>query len=179
MKRLNKKGFTLVELLAVIVILAVVMLIAVTAVGPLMTRSRKSALGTEGVSAVSAAKAAYQAEQLNASSAIKPTSSVCFDLQWLCNHNYFEKGCKGASAGDNYSGSVLATYSNGKVTYNFWISNGIYVFGNATAGVDPNNYDVESATDGTSANASCGKTVATGNKISGLVYCSNAGNGCL
>lgn len=179
MKRLNKKGFTLVELLAVIVILAVVMLIAVTAVGPLMAKSRKSSLATEGVSAVNAAKAAYQAEQLNASSAIKPTSSVCFDLQWLCKHNYFEKGCDGASAGDNYSGSVLATYSDGKVTYNFWISNGTYVFGNATAGIDPNNYDVESATEGTSANASCGKTVATGNTISGLVYCSNAGNGCL
>ena len=56
MKKLNKKGFTLVELLAVIVILAVVMLIAVTAVGPLMTKARKSALGTEGVGMVNAAK---------------------------------------------------------------------------------------------------------------------------
>ena len=34
--RNNKKGFTLVELLAVIVILAVVMLIGITAMGPIM-----------------------------------------------------------------------------------------------------------------------------------------------
>ena len=188
MKRLNKKGFTLVELLAVIVILAVVMLIAVTAVGPLMTRARKSALGTEGIGMVNAAKAAYQAEQLTGK--IGPTSSVCFDLQWLCKHNYFEKGCDGSGSGDKYSGSVLAYYASGKVSYKFWISNGSYAFGKtgtsttiaagSALGIDPAKYDVEDSatvTDGTSASNNCGMKV-TSNKITGGIYCSNAANTC-
>ena len=161
MKRLNKKGFTLVELLAVIVILAVVMLIAVTAVGPLMARARKSALGTEGIGAVNAAKSAYQAEQLKGtSSKIKATSSVCFDLKWLCNNNYFEKGC----GSDGYTGSVLVSYNSGKTTYKFWISNGTYVFKSA----DPNGYDVDNSTvvsDGATAVTNCGNP-------SGVVKCS-------
>ena len=40
MKRLNKKGFTLVELLAVIVVLAVIMVIATQVIGNVMAKSR-------------------------------------------------------------------------------------------------------------------------------------------
>ena len=43
MKRLNRKGFTLVELLAVIVILAIVVGIALTTVLPTLKKSRQSA----------------------------------------------------------------------------------------------------------------------------------------
>lgn len=168
MKNLNKKGFTLVELLAVIVILAVVMLIAVTAVGPLMAKSRKSALGTEGIGLVDAAKTAFQAEQLKGtSSVIQATSSVCFDLEWLKSKGYFSKG-----TAEKYNGSVLITYANtngGTYTYKFWISNGTYVFADA----DPANYDVDNGstvTDGATANKTCGKTVA-GGKIANHVYC--------
>lgn len=160
--RLNRKGFTLVELLAVIVILAVVMLIAVTAVGPLMTKSRKSALGTEGVGLVDAAKTAYQAEQLNNNSAIKPTSSACFDLEWLKAKNYFEKG-----SSDGYTGSVEVKYTSGTYTYTFWISNGTYAFN----GANPAGYDVENSTlvsDSTQASNLCGES----SKQSGWVYCS-------
>ena len=188
MRKLNKKGFTLVELLAVIVILSVVMLIAVTAVGPLMARARKSALATEGIGMVNAAKSAYQAEQLTGK--FSSTSSVCFDLQWLCKHNYFEKGCDGSTTGDKYSGSVLAYYSGGKVQYRFWISNGVYFFGtentSSTAiansfnyGTNPSQFDADTAgKDGTSASNHCGLKVAS-NKVTGAIYCSNAGNACL
>ena len=154
--KMNKKGFTLVELLAVIVILAVVMLIAVTAVGPLMIRARKSALGTEGIGLVDQAKAAYQAEQLNSNSAIKSNSTVCFDLEWLAKHGYFEK-----SSTDGYYGSALVEYdsANNKYTYKFWITNGSYAFGAAingenvtvsTAGIDPNGYSADDASSVTS-----------------------------
>lgn len=40
MKRLNKKGFTLVELLAVIVVLAIIMVIATQTIGNIMAQSR-------------------------------------------------------------------------------------------------------------------------------------------
>lgn len=43
MKKINKKGFTLVELLAVIVILGVLLLIAVPSVNNIITNSRKKA----------------------------------------------------------------------------------------------------------------------------------------
>ena len=47
MKRLNKKGFTLVELLAVIVILALLMVVATRSIGSIMDSSKKSAMETE------------------------------------------------------------------------------------------------------------------------------------
>jgi len=56
---MNKKGFTLVELLAVIVVLAVVMLIATTAVVPMMNRARKNAFITEIQSLIKGAEAYY------------------------------------------------------------------------------------------------------------------------
>lgn len=51
----NKKGFTLVELLAVIVILAVVILIAVTAIIPRMNKAKKKAFGDEALAFIKAA----------------------------------------------------------------------------------------------------------------------------
>ena len=47
MKKLNKKGFTLVELLAVIVILALLMVVATSTIGNSLTKSKVSAMGTE------------------------------------------------------------------------------------------------------------------------------------
>ena len=46
MKKLNKKGFTLVELLAVIVILALLIVVVATTVLPAMNNAKKSALKT-------------------------------------------------------------------------------------------------------------------------------------
>ena len=144
----NNKGFTLVELLAVIVILAVVMLIAVTAVGPVMVRARKSALADEGGFLVDAAKTAYQAEQFNEDSPINASTSVCFDLKWLYSEGYYEKG----AADDSYQGSALVSVNDGKYTYKYWITNGAYIFENATPGkVSANN-----ATNGSSASNTCG-----------------------
>ena len=55
----NQKGFTLVELLAVIVILAVIILIAVNAVLPQMQKARKKSFADEGLSFAKAAENAY------------------------------------------------------------------------------------------------------------------------
>ena len=142
--KLNNKGFTLVELLAVIVILAVVMLIGVTAVGPLMSKAEKSALASEGVGLVNAAKTAYQAEQMNSNSKIKATSTVCFDVDWLVAKKFWEKGST-----QGYSGSVLVSYASGTYSYYFWIGNDTYILGKAsggsTGGMNPNSYDVENS----------------------------------
>ena len=160
--RNNKKGFTLIELLAVIVILAVVMLIAVSAVGPLMAKSRKGALETEGITLSDAAKTAFQAEQLNANSVIKATSTVCFDLEYLYNQNYYEKG-----SAQGYTGSVLVTHKEGAYTYKIWISNKTY----AIRGVAPNAIDIDTSfSEEASASTKCGyETIPTGN-----VYCTGS-----
>lgn len=47
MKKLNKKGFTLVELLAVIVVLALLMVVAASSIGTALKNSKKSATKTE------------------------------------------------------------------------------------------------------------------------------------
>ena len=143
----NTKGFTLVELLAVIVILAVVMTMAVSMVGPLMARSRKGALGEEGLGLIEQAKQAYQLQQMKPSGAIKSTSTVCFSLAWLHNNGFFEKGSE-----NGYTGSVLIKYNSGNYSYSFWISNGTYTFTN----MSQQGYDYETATDGGPASETCG-----------------------
>ena len=47
MKKLNKKGFTLVELLAVIVVLALLMVVAASSIGSALTNAKKNTLKTE------------------------------------------------------------------------------------------------------------------------------------
>ena len=54
-KKLNQKGLTLVELLAVIVILGIIAAIAVPAIGNIITNSKVSALKADGQNAISAA----------------------------------------------------------------------------------------------------------------------------
>ncbi len=134
----KKNGFTLVELLAVIVILAVVMLVGITVIGPIMARSQKGTLGSEGLEIINAAQLAFQTEQLTAGSAIKNNSDVCFDLQWLKENNYFSKG-----KDEGYYGSVLVDYNDGAYTYSFWITNKTYTY----KGIEKNSYSLDQAVD--------------------------------
>ena len=59
MKNINKKGFTLVELLSVIVILSVIVLIATNAVVPMADSAKKQVLAMEANSLVKAAQTLY------------------------------------------------------------------------------------------------------------------------
>ncbi|PID21541.1 Tfp assembly type protein [Sporosarcina sp. P3] len=55
-KKLNQKGLTLVELLAVIVILGIIAAIAVPAIGNIITNSKVNALKADGQNVLSAAQ---------------------------------------------------------------------------------------------------------------------------
>lgn len=159
----DTKGFTLVELLAVIVILAVIMLMAVTAVTPIMEKSRKSALGDEGLQLVEAAKMAFQAEQMGTAIKYKATDTVCFSMAWLYKNNYFDYGSGNVADGDGYVGSVLVAYDKTTKNYNytFWIDNGTYAYNNVP--LNTYGYDKAVPSDtGTAINNCGGASTTTG-----------------
>lgn len=141
--RKNKKGFTLVELLAVIVILAVVILIASNSVLSQMDRARKNVLASEGNILIESAKNAYQFGVLEGG--IK-NGSACFSLEYLYKSGLYSKG----KEKDGYTGSVLVKPEGNIVTYTYWISNGTFVVSGET-GTNGNG-----AVSGTSASENCG-----------------------
>ncbi|ARF16228.1 type II secretion system protein [Sporosarcina ureae] len=67
-KKLNQKGLTLVELLAVIVILGIIAAIAVPAIGNIITNSKVSALKADGQNAISAANIYFAESKSDATS---------------------------------------------------------------------------------------------------------------
>lgn len=119
----NKNGFTLVELLAVIVILAVIVLIATNNVLSSLEKGRRSAFATEGNVLVNeSAKVAYQLENR--------VGSVCYSLEYLHQKDYYSKGDQ-----QGYHGSVLISVSKeGATTYTFWLSNGSYIINGKNVG---------------------------------------------
>ena len=77
MKKLNKKGFTLVELLAVIVVLALLMVVAASSIGSALDNSKKSALKTQAQKVLTtAAQDAISAQLLDGTTTyISPVES--------------------------------------------------------------------------------------------------------
>ena len=128
----SRKGFTLVELLAVIMILAIVMLIGLIAVVPTITRAKKDILATEGIALIKSAKAAHENELTPTSNLrLTETDSYCFTLDWLTKFNYYTKKDKN----EKYKGSVLVRYDKNTnlYVYSFWLTNGEYFIENGTA----------------------------------------------
>jgi len=111
MKKLNRKGFTLVELLSVIAILSIVVLIATNAVVPMMANAKKQVLATEANKFVTAAKTLYVNQNVS--------GTKCYSLDDVINSGLMEKN------DEAYSGSFLIEENNGKYTYKIWLSNGI------------------------------------------------------
>ena len=80
---MNKKGFTLVELLAVIVILAVIILVAINAVLPQMERARKNAFADEVMNYARAAESKYVTDAQDEDIDGDITSGICYNLSEL------------------------------------------------------------------------------------------------
>ncbi|MBQ9833963.1 MAG: type II secretion system protein [Bacilli bacterium] len=131
LKNKNKKGFTLVELLAVIVILSVVALIGMTTVLPRVEQARKDAFVTEANKFMQAGANAY-ATLLIDGGTITGTSPVggslgtgggTIDIRTLVSKGYINKA---DIAG--YSGCVQVTISgsgnSAVASYQIKLSNG-------------------------------------------------------
>lgn len=78
MKKLNKKGFTLVELLAVIVILALLIVVVANTALPALNNSKKKSLTTYAQRVAEKAKEQYITDELN-----NDTPPNCYDLSTL------------------------------------------------------------------------------------------------
>ena len=74
--KLNKKGFTLVELLAVIVVLAIIALIGFTAMGSVIENTRKSAAASTASNFESAAKTYCNVKMMEDSGTAPTTAAV-------------------------------------------------------------------------------------------------------
>lgn len=134
----NNKGFTLVELLAVIVILAVIILIAVNAIIPQMNKARKNSVYDEALTVAKAAETYYVAENVDGSgvaakinkSGNDSNNAMCVTIDTLKN-GYIKKNStdfKGvvvlteSANGDDAVATVYLTngkyYVNGKTQAN-------------------------------------------------------------
>lgn len=137
MNNMNKKGFTLVELLAVIVILAVLALVAMPNVTRLMNDSRKNAFITEVENFVTYAQTSYTNSQINGTITNSADESLitgqtfnnasydyyCVSYAKLVSGGFIQK-----SNGDNYKG-IFEIYmpTNGTSSKTvIYMSNGSY-----------------------------------------------------
>lgn len=112
MKKINKKGFTLVELLAVIVILGVLLLIAVPSVTNIINNSKKKAF-------VSAAK--LMIENVESAASIERTTEGALTA---CYINIDDIKVERGSKGTGYI--IVGTDGKGMIYYN---ENSYYVSG--------------------------------------------------
>ena len=139
MKNLNKKGFTLVELLSVIVILSVIVLIATNAVVPMADSAKKQVLAMEANTLVKAAQILYVQKS--------SSGSACFTYDELIDANLIEKD------DEAYTGSIsVEVDSEGKYSYKIWLSNGQYIVNGITPDVTSD--DIEASADNASTTCS-------------------------
>ena len=108
-----KSGFTLVELLAVIVILAVISLIAVVSVKPLISSSKTKLSETNIKKIEEIAEAFYINEGVS-------TLDTCINVSELIDKGYIKGNLiKDPKVGTQIEGSVKVNYKSNKYTYTY------------------------------------------------------------
>lgn len=118
---MNKKGFTLVELLAVIIIISVLSLLVFPAVNDMIINSKKSSYETGVESILSAAEkwAMENTDKLDENH----LNSVYLNLEVLRNGLYLDKDeIKNPDTGENMAGCIEISYNNSTSQYNYTYS---------------------------------------------------------
>lgn len=146
----NKKGFTLVELLAVIVVLAIIILIAMPSVLSSMEKARKNSFAVEANEVIRAAQTAYADAVMNGKAS---GNNICIPYNYLKN-GFLEKH------DDNYNGSVLITINptSGQASYKIYLSNSNYTVDSSKNTPDIDSSKVNQVTSSTTASNDCNKT---------------------
>lgn len=112
MKKLNNRGFTLVELLAVLVILITIMAIALPSISSSLERSKEKQNESRKKVLMSAAEL-YVTDHKNSIN----SSSCCIGLDVLVSENYVDKDATLDADGNLFNGFVQ--YNKGANTYEF------------------------------------------------------------
>ena len=104
----NKKGFTLVELLAVIVVLAIIMIIAIPSVLENMNNAKKGSLKVYAEKALGNAQSTYQADDLLG--ALPSTDTSDNNKKYLQDKCYcYSLSAIGLTTTGSYKGYVIVT----------------------------------------------------------------------
>ncbi len=119
----NKKGFTLVELLAVIVVLAIIMIIAIPSVMESMNKARRNAFKIYAQKVLNTAMTKYQADMLTGGT----SATSCYKLSDLMKQGT-----------GNYKGSVKIVNNNtDTVDFQIYLSDGnYYTIGTTYSGLE-------------------------------------------
>ena len=109
-----KKGFTLVELLAVLIILGLILTITYYSVSSILDSSRNSLSDTQESALIEAAKVYYLEAGMNLEADGSYNNKVCVTVAYLINNGYVDKSrvADPSSPSSNLEGYVLITRSN-------------------------------------------------------------------
>lgn len=119
----NKKGFTLVELLAVLVILGILITITFLAVKPRTRKARKQILVNDAKTYINASEQAYTLDDLD-------DDIICQNISDLAG-NYVK------ADGDAYSGTIVTELNEGNIHHVISITNGVYyLYGSGDVSLD-------------------------------------------
>ena len=128
---MNKKGFTLVELLAVIIVLAILVLLAIPRVIKFMESSRVNAFAVEANQVIKSARNAYGDKLLTEEEVPSP---ICYTVAELIKLGYLD------ASDEDISGAVVIDFANSgnaddkEVIYTYLSKPGYYVKKNDPAG---------------------------------------------
>lgn len=106
------KGFTLVELLAVLVIISILALITVVSVGSILSSSKDNLESSQKTNIENAARVYYLKEGTD--------DITCVDLETLISKGYIESSeVINPKTREAMTGSVLINYSNNQYSYEY------------------------------------------------------------
>ena len=113
---MNKKGFTLVELLGVIVILSVLVLIAIPIVNNIVKKSQKQIKESNVITILNAAYSWAMDEDLNVTLPENVNDSITVNINTLKTTGHLKKEVINAETGTSYNDSCIITIT--KKNYN-------------------------------------------------------------
>ena len=122
----NKKGFTLVELLAVIVVLAIIMIIAIPAVVESMNNAKKGSFKIYAQRALGNAESTFQSEDLLGTLPTKENSDD--NKKWISNTCYcYTLAGIGLTSSGNFKGYVTVSLDDKReATYRVTLTDNSY-----------------------------------------------------